>query len=61
MDAFERGWGWMYWTWDTETAHQWSYKKGLAAGIIPKDPSKRGWKCGDEVPDFGKLGLPETY
>ncbi|KAI5778421.1 glycoside hydrolase superfamily [Geopyxis carbonaria] len=27
MDSFEKGWGWMYWTWDTESATQWSYKK----------------------------------
>ncbi|OTB09499.1 glycoside hydrolase family 5 protein, partial [Hypoxylon sp. CI-4A] len=35
MVSFEKGWGWWYWTWDTEDAPQWSYKKGLAAGILP--------------------------
>lgn len=61
MDAFEYGWGWMYWTWQTEDAHQWSYRKGLEAGILPESAVNRGWNCGDEVPDFAAMGLPESY
>jgi glucan 1,3-beta-glucosidase len=61
MDAFERGWGWIYWTWDTESSAQWSYKKGLAAGILPNSPDNRDFKCGDTIPDFQALGLSETY
>ncbi|RPB16818.1 glycoside hydrolase [Morchella conica CCBAS932] len=62
MDAFEVGWGWMYWTWDTEKATQWSYKKGMAAGILPTKAYDRDWSCsGNDVPDFLSLGLPESY
>jgi glucan 1,3-beta-glucosidase len=46
MDSFERGWGWFYWTWDTEAAVQWSYKKGVAAGTLPPDPATRGGSGG---------------
>ncbi len=59
MDAFERGWGWFYWTWDTEEAVQWSYRKGLKAGIMPGDASKREGVCGRDVPEFEDL--PESY
>ncbi|KAL7266206.1 hypothetical protein RUND412_011257 [Rhizina undulata] len=61
MDSFEKGWGWMYWTWDTEAAQQWSYKKGLVAGILPPKAYKRDFTCQDAVPDFFNLGLPEYY
>ncbi|KAF8429655.1 glycoside hydrolase superfamily [Tirmania nivea] len=61
MDAFEYGWGWVYWTWQTEDAHQWSYRKGLEAEILPKDAVNREWNCGESVPDFAALGLPESY
>ncbi|KAG8746228.1 exo-1,3-beta-glucanase [Ceratobasidium sp. 423] len=37
--AFERGSGWVYWTWKTESADEWSYSKGLEGGWIPKDPT----------------------
>lgn len=37
------------WTWKTQAgaAEEWSYKKGLQYGWIPKDPTKRpnGIKC----------------
>ncbi|KAI0250270.1 glycoside hydrolase [Lactifluus subvellereus] len=33
--------GWIYWTWKTEGADEWSYKKGLEGGWIPQDPSQR--------------------
>ncbi|KAF8706739.1 glycosyl hydrolase 5 (cellulase A) family, partial [Rhizoctonia solani] len=37
--AFERGNGWVYWTWKTEIADEWSYSKGLEGGWIPQDPT----------------------
>ncbi|KAJ7066941.1 glycoside hydrolase family 5 protein [Mycena amicta] len=33
--------GWIYWTWKTEIADEWSYQKGLEAGWIPQDPTDR--------------------
>lgn len=61
MDAFENGWGWMYWTWQTENAPQWSYRKGLDAGILPSNATDRGWSCNSAVPDFASQGLLESY
>ncbi|CUS13023.1 unnamed protein product [Tuber aestivum] len=61
MDSFEKSWGWLYWTWDTEAATQWSYKKGRAAGILPNKAYTRSFKCSDTIPDFASEGLPETY
>lgn len=51
----------MYWTWQTESAAQWSYRKGMDAGILPKSAVSREWSCGDAVPDFAEMGLPESY
>ncbi|KAL7622091.1 hypothetical protein AAE478_007593 [Parahypoxylon ruwenzoriense] len=59
MVSFEHGWGWWYWTWDTEDAPQWSYKKGLAAGILPAKAYEKDFNCDGDVPDFA--GLSETY
>ncbi|KAI9759573.1 MAG: hypothetical protein M4579_002239 [Chaenotheca gracillima] len=60
MASFEMGWGWFYWTWDTEKSTQWSYKKGLAAGILPKKAYDRDYNCSMEaLPEF--KGLPENY
>lgn len=59
ISAFETGWGWFYWTWDTESAVQWSWKKGLAAGILPKKVYDPGFKCGDDYPDLDSL--PDHY
>ncbi|KAI5923527.1 glycoside hydrolase superfamily [Camillea tinctor] len=61
MVSFEKGWGWWYWTWDTESAPLWSYKKGLAAGILPEKSYERDFNCDSDVPDFGSDGLDETY
>lgn len=59
MHSFEKGWGWFYWTWDASHA-QWSYKKGLAAGILPPKAYERSFNCDlSKVPSFS--GLPETY
>lgn len=33
--------GWIYWTWKTESADEWSYQKGLEGGWIPQDPTDR--------------------
>lgn len=61
MISFEYGWGWFYWTWDTEKAVQWSWRKGMAAGILPKKVWERDFNCEQEVDDFEELGLAETY
>jgi glucan 1,3-beta-glucosidase len=64
MEAFEAGWGWFYWTWETEKAPQWSWKLGMKAGILPKKVSERDWTCPaklSDFEDFGKMGLAETY
>ncbi|OAX78320.1 hypothetical protein ACJ72_07374 [Emergomyces africanus] len=56
MYAFEKGYGWFYWTWQTETAVQWSYKKGLDAGILPKKAYEPEFKCeSDKLGSFGDL------
>jgi glucan 1,3-beta-glucosidase len=59
MFAFERSWGWFYWTWKTENAPLWSYQSGLKAGIMPALAYQRDWDCSMAVPSFGNL--PETY
>lgn len=61
MHSFERGWGWFYWSWDTEAAVQWSYKKGLAAGILPSQVYARDFNCSQTVPDFAGMGLSESF
>ena len=65
MNSFEKGWGWFYWTWDTEDAPQWSWKKGRLAGILPTDLTvSRNIDaiCGGpgKVPSTFD-GLPENY
>jgi glucan 1,3-beta-glucosidase len=61
MISFEVGWGWFYWTWDTEKAVQWSWKKGMAAGILPKKVWERDFDCPTKLEDFEELGLEENY
>ncbi|KAI8635605.1 glycoside hydrolase family 5 protein [Xylariaceae sp. FL1651] len=61
MSSFEKGYGWWYWTWDTEAAPQWSYRQGLAAGILPAKAYDRDFNCDADVPDFAGMGLAETY
>ncbi|KAL2070005.1 hypothetical protein VTL71DRAFT_14685 [Oculimacula yallundae] len=58
MHSFEKGWGWFYWTWATEGATQWSYQRGLAAGILPKKAYAREFNC-SSIPSFSDL--PEYY
>ncbi|KAI9791005.1 MAG: hypothetical protein M1816_004572 [Peltula sp. TS41687] len=45
MQAFERGWGWFYWNWDTEKSVQWSWKKGRERGILPMKAWERVYIC----------------
>jgi glucan 1,3-beta-glucosidase len=59
MTSFENGWGWFYWTWQTESATQWSYQLGLAAGILPAKAYSRSYNCTPTAGGFP--GLPETY
>jgi glucan 1,3-beta-glucosidase len=61
MQSFEQGWGWFYWTWITEKSTQWSWKLGLAAGILPKLAYERTWNCSDGIPDYAGAGLAEYY
>jgi glucan 1,3-beta-glucosidase len=62
MDSFEAGWGWFYWTWETERATQWSYRRGLEAGILPKKAYERDWKCPKDVGALDQFtGLEEYY
>lgn len=63
MDSFETGWGWWYWTWWTSSGStQWSYKRGLAAGILPAKAYDRSFRCGSTtIPDWSSSSLPETY
>ncbi|KAF2713415.1 glycoside hydrolase family 5 protein [Pleomassaria siparia CBS 279.74] len=61
MISFEAGWGWFYWTWQTEKAPQWSYKAGMASGILPAKTWDRNFNCSSTLDDYGKMGLSETY
>lgn len=59
MDAFEKAWGWFYWTWKAEAAYQWSYEAGLKGEFMPKVAYDREWDCSKSLPNFGEL--PEYY
>lgn len=59
MHSFEQAQGWFYWTWKTETATQWSWKLGMAAGILPQKAYQPSFKCDTTVPDFSDLS--ESY
>jgi len=37
--SYERGAGWIMWTWKAENADEWSYQAGLANGWIPQNPT----------------------
>ncbi|KAJ8474805.1 hypothetical protein ONZ45_g15825 [Pleurotus djamor] len=39
--TFEKGAGWIQWTWKAEIADEWSYQAGLANGWIPQNPTSR--------------------
>lgn len=59
MSSFETAWGWFYWTWTTEGATQWDWKRGVQAGILPGKVWDRGFNCTGNVPSFA--GLSENY
>ncbi|KAK3381351.1 glucan 1,3-beta-glucosidase 2 [Podospora didyma] len=59
MHSFEKGYGWFYWVWDTESAPQWSYKKGLAAGVLPAKAYERSFDCASSIPSFS--GISEAF
>lgn len=59
MHSFEQAQGWFYWTWKTESATQWSWKLGMAAGILPAKAYQPEFKCDSPVPSFSDL--PENY
>ncbi|KAI9818826.1 MAG: hypothetical protein M1827_007647 [Pycnora praestabilis] len=61
MTSFEMGWGWFYWTWQTEASVQWSWKLGLAAGILPHLAYQKDFNCSQVVPAYNTLGLAEDY
>lgn len=37
--SYEKGSGWIQWTWKAENADDWSYQAGLKYGWIPQDPT----------------------
>lgn len=61
MSAYEAGWGWFYWNFDTENATQWSYFKSVDAGVLPQSPYNRQYSCPSTIPDVAAMGLPENY
>ncbi|KAA8917611.1 hypothetical protein TRICI_000212 [Trichomonascus ciferrii] len=64
MDVYEsNSWGFMYWTWDTESwnSTQWSYRRARLSGLLPTKTYLRSFKCDRPIPNFNSLGLPESY
>ncbi|KAL1649456.1 hypothetical protein SLS58_001511 [Diplodia intermedia] len=63
MYSFEQGWGWFYWTWKTEKAVQWSWQRGMQAGILPdKVWDRSAFACNtSDIPDYSGLGLAENF
>jgi glucan 1,3-beta-glucosidase len=39
VQAYEKGQGWIMWTWKMEFADEWSYQAGLRYGWIPQNPT----------------------
>lgn len=39
--SYEKGQGWIMWTWKAENADEWSYQAGLKYGWIPRNPTNR--------------------
>ncbi|ORY75356.1 glycoside hydrolase superfamily [Leucosporidium creatinivorum] len=39
--VYERGSGWIMWTWKMESGDDWSYQAGLKYGWIPKNPTEK--------------------
>ncbi|KAJ8607036.1 hypothetical protein MRB53_040545 [Persea americana] len=61
LHSYELGWGSFYWTWQTESATQWSWKSGVAAGVLPSNVMSRTFDCSQSIPDFSGLGLSEFW
>lgn len=64
MDVYEsHSWGFMYWTWDTESwnSSQWSYRRARLSGLLPTKAYLRSFKCDQSIPEFRSFGLPESY
>ena len=59
MASYETGWGWFYWTWRTEGAAQWDWRRGMELGTLPKKVWEREFNCTGRLPDFE--GLSENY
>lgn len=38
--TYEKGSGWIQWTWKAENADDWTYQAGLANGWIPQNPTQ---------------------
>jgi glucan 1,3-beta-glucosidase len=41
LDAYEKGTGWLYWTWKTEGAPEWDMKQQIAGGVFPNPVTDR--------------------
>lgn len=41
LDAYEKGSGWLYWTWKTEGAPEWDMQEQLAGGVFPNPVTSR--------------------
>ncbi|KXG47045.1 Glycoside hydrolase, superfamily [Penicillium griseofulvum] len=41
LDAYEKGTGWLYWTWKTEGAPEWDMQEQMAAGVFPNPVTSR--------------------
>lgn len=41
LDAYEKGSGWLYWTWKTEGAPEWDMQAQIAAGVFPNPVTSR--------------------
>jgi glucan 1,3-beta-glucosidase len=41
LDAYEKGTGWLYWTWTTEGAPEWDMKQQIAGGVFPNPVTDR--------------------
>ncbi|KAJ6005499.1 hypothetical protein N7451_003443 [Penicillium sp. IBT 35674x] len=41
LEAFEKGDGWIYWTWKTEGAPEWDMQQQIAGGVFPNPVTSR--------------------
>ncbi|KAJ5960232.1 uncharacterized protein N7479_007382 [Penicillium vulpinum] len=41
LDAYEKGTGWLYWTWKTEGAPEWDMQEQIAHGVFPSPVTSR--------------------